>query len=266
MSVKAKWVDRGSLYSYKHHRTWREEKHFSRNPILAAARIISNDMRIPASLSGDKCSGAINPKTVNQVLTWNLQDFWLSFHGPGGKIPFKKHLALRVCCSGNNWFTNHLSALKQGGNWVKLLLSLSANWLWELSSPGSPAAVPDTWHVTSARFSCAISEEQSCSLNRNTQTPSWLLAAQLNSEVHRTLRSSDTTTLPVLGCDDDRWCFTHPSKPVTHLRQAVFCKAQPMPLPNKTPASFPGTSSVRDWNEPSEPAMELYQCLKRKCQ
>lgn len=47
-------------------------------------------------------------------------------------------------------------------------------------SPGSSTVVSDTQRVTSARLSCAISEEQSCSLHRNTQNPPWLLAAQLH--------------------------------------------------------------------------------------
>lgn len=58
------------LYFYKcfsSHQTGWEEKYFNRNPMSGAARIISNDMRISVSLSGEECNGAINPKTVNQI-------------------------------------------------------------------------------------------------------------------------------------------------------------------------------------------------------
>lgn len=185
-----------------------------------------------------------------------------SWHG-------ENHLTLR--CSGNSWFTNHLSALKQGRSWAKLLLWCGVSWLWELcTSPISWELCSSVWHLTCDICQALLCHQWGAELQfkhkHTNPTTTFCSTTKLVSELLGTLRSSDTTTEPVLCCDDNRWCFTHPSKPVTHLRQVIFWKAELIPLPNKTPASSPGTSLVRDPNEPSEPAMELYQCLKRKCQ
>lgn len=148
---------------------------FQQKP-AGAARIISNDMRIfsVSLLWGMQwCNRPKDCKSSNNI----------KFAALLVKLPWTRRQNPIQDAAGINktiWYCAVLGITDFQITFLpwNSVEGCSSHLVWAGSE--SSAAVSDTWCVTSARLSCAVSEEQSCSLNRNTQTLPWLLTAQLD--------------------------------------------------------------------------------------